>query len=350
MILLPYSIILLLFFCSLRLSSAQSCNCNTCTTSTSVGAGGSFTDSLTSPCPSGQVAVISNLDVMSTDGSSFTVYTKDTVSSSTYYNLGSSASAVTCFDSPFGQNVGGLANTISITFICQNIIESCPLNYGATFSCITTGGGGGTVASSTGGSSNPCAGVYCGAYGLCSNSNGFCTCTSGYTGANCQIPPNTNSGCQCTCCIGSGCTPTYTGNAGACYEAGSCSSSCMSSFPQYCPPTGASGTLSSSCLISSSNSQTSSSSTTSASSNMSTIYIAVGASVGGALLISTVVALFYYRHRKSQQTAVTASKSGVAMEQRPSANIMANPALQGTGNRNAFYNETQQLHSPPPYN
>lgn len=133
----------LLFLCMFVLGGvdytyAQTCNCATCNTLISVGAGDSYTVALATPCPSGEVAVISNLNVMSTDGSTFTVYSKDTSASTTYYTAGSSPNAITCFPSTFGENVGGLANTISVTFNCQNFIESCPLNYGVMFSCIAS--------------------------------------------------------------------------------------------------------------------------------------------------------------------------------------------------------------------
>ena len=61
----------------------------------------------------------------------------------------------------------------------------------------------------------PCASVNCGAHGACSVVTGQCVCTDGYSGANCQVPPNgppPNGACGSVTCGAHGTCSSATGD------------------------------------------------------------------------------------------------------------------------------------------
>ncbi len=137
--------------------------------------------------------------VLSADTSTFNVQTYNPPNTARVYE-DASASSVTCFNSPSATNVGAPGySTIAVDIKCNNLWYDCPLRYNVGFLCIST---------------DPCAGVSCGAYGYCSN--GGCVCSNGYSGPSCSVPPNpcanVNCGSHGSCVSGTcSCTGGYSG-------------------------------------------------------------------------------------------------------------------------------------------
>lgn len=117
----------------------STCGCDGCTSQVDVSASGTYTISRAEACPYGQVATIADLnirvdDYASNDPSSFTVVTKDSPSSSSYYSDLSSTSAVTCFNKA-SVTYSSTKDNVYVVIECQNFLDDCPIEYNVAFGC-----------------------------------------------------------------------------------------------------------------------------------------------------------------------------------------------------------------------
>ena len=130
-------LLLLLFLITLvHHLHSQSCNCAGCLDKTTVNANSDAKIYNPVLCPEGAAAAVSELNVQSTDGSQFQIYTKNDPSGAAYYTAGSTTTSVTCFDIGNGRLVGGQKSQIYVVMNCKNWIQPCPLRYSITLVCI----------------------------------------------------------------------------------------------------------------------------------------------------------------------------------------------------------------------
>lgn len=129
--------LLLLFIMVIFIQSlhGQKCNCIGCTDKVSVNPNNKYQIYSSVPCSDGKTAVISKLNVESTDGSMFTISTKDDPSDTAQYTFASTASAVTCFKMIDGLVVGGNTSKIYVIISCNNWLQPCPLRYSISLAC-----------------------------------------------------------------------------------------------------------------------------------------------------------------------------------------------------------------------
>lgn len=206
----------------------QQCSCNFCTDSESVSAGATYSLHLSSPCRTGTTAVVTELNVKTTDDSTFDVFTQRTLVSTTYYVAGSESS-VTCFKKA-GANVGGEDNDIFVLLRCRNSVFSCPFIYTITLACTASTVVAPTNAVTPTNAVAPTPNVSPSNAPLRDGMPGVLTAWTYDT--NCMEATATL--CVCSCCAGIGCSSNYVGvvNGGTCSP-----SDCRTAFPQSCPDT-----------------------------------------------------------------------------------------------------------------
>ncbi len=113
----------------------QTCDCLFCLDRATAAANSDLRVFNSAPCPAGRAAAVSAINVQSTDGSAFQIYTKDDPSDSTYYVAGSTTSSVTCFRMGQGVTVGGQKSRIYVVMRCLNLIRPCSLRYSIDLIC-----------------------------------------------------------------------------------------------------------------------------------------------------------------------------------------------------------------------
>ena len=113
----------------------QTCNCRICPDSVTLNANSEYQISNSALCPAGTAAAVSTIDVQSTDGSGFQIYTMDDPSDTVYYSAGSTATTVSCFNMGSGVTVGGQKSRIYVIIRCKSSIRSCSLRYSIRLIC-----------------------------------------------------------------------------------------------------------------------------------------------------------------------------------------------------------------------
>lgn len=198
----------------------RTCDCTFCFDTDNVRAAGQLEIYNANPCPAGTAAVVSKLNVESTDKSGIRIYTKDDPSSSEYYTAGSSTSTVTCFNMGDGFTVGGLKPRIYVIIECEQWSKPCPIRHTINLGC-----------RSVGTTSTPA-----------TRSTFTRVSTTTSTSTPVSVPTATaimvNNTCECDCCKGSAtCQVAYVGTIfygiGRC-EASDCASKCAKQFSN-CP-------------------------------------------------------------------------------------------------------------------
>ncbi|UJR17601.1 hypothetical protein I4U23_004497 [Adineta vaga] len=133
-----FILVVFLFLVTLiQYSNGQKCDCTFCMDKVNVSANTQNLFSNTAACPTGTAAAVSALNVESTDGSGFQVFTKDDPSSTTSYTAGSTSSIVTCFKMGSGFFVGGQKPRIYVVIQCSNGFRPCSLRYSISITCAT---------------------------------------------------------------------------------------------------------------------------------------------------------------------------------------------------------------------
>jgi hypothetical protein len=89
-----------------------------------------------------------DLDVQSTDGSGFQVYTMLSRTSTQYFESASAAQDVTCYNKD-ASKLTGSGSKITVEIICRNLFYSCPIRYYLTTRCIEGGSSGSSGSSPT---------------------------------------------------------------------------------------------------------------------------------------------------------------------------------------------------------
>lgn len=133
------SVLLLFLITFVHPLHGQTCNCIACLSRVTLNANSNYQVYNSAPCPAGEAAAVSELNVESTDGSGFEIRTTNDPSETTFYTAGSTTSSVTCFDMGNGRFVGGQKSRIYVVLSCKNWIQPCPLSYSIRLVCIPTG-------------------------------------------------------------------------------------------------------------------------------------------------------------------------------------------------------------------
>jgi hypothetical protein len=186
---MQFNSILLLLLClisSVQRIYGQTCDCRSCSNTATVNPFTQFQASLSTPCSVGTAAAVSAINVQSTDGSGFEVYTRDDPSGSAYYVAGSTTSSVTCFKMGDGIVVGGQNPQIYVVIKCDSLFQPCKVRYSMRLTCVriaTTSTPKPTLSSTVKPVRPP------------------------------TVPPvKVNNTCECQCCKGSStCVPVYVG-------------------------------------------------------------------------------------------------------------------------------------------
>ena len=131
------SILLLLLFMVIFVQTlrGQTCDCTFCSDRVTVSAYGENRIYNPIPCPAGKAAAVSTINVQSTDGSGFQIFTMDDPTGTTYYTAGSTTTTVTCFKMGSGVVVGGQKSQIYVVIKCRNSLNSCSLKYSIDLIC-----------------------------------------------------------------------------------------------------------------------------------------------------------------------------------------------------------------------
>jgi hypothetical protein len=111
--------------------------------------------------------------------------------------------------------------------------------------------------------------------------------------------------CECTCCQGSGCAPTYQGAVGVASCAECTIQACRNNFSPACPVAG-SGSISASCNTG------------------VAVGIIVGCVLGVLVLVGAIVAFVVWRKRKAAASAAREGQ-GLLAGDRPAANVVYAP-------------------------